>query len=654
MGVTIALVGSPNVGKSVIFSHLTGKYVTVSNYPGTTVELSRGKGLLPLKKVDIIDTLPMGKDLLALKNVDIIDTPGSNSIVPMSEDEEVTRNVLISGEIDYVVQVADEKNLQRALMISSELSELELPFTLVLNMADEARRKGVIIDIDRLSKILGVPVVETVAVEGKGIAKMKKSIVNSSKAHVKVNYGKLENSIEELTKILGNRGKAIMALSDESFPEKILKDKKKIEEVKEIIRKEKESISVPLFYYIREKRREETLHILRKVKEEEKILKTQFSEKLSNLTLNPVTGIPIFLGIVLLLYQFVGFLGAQVMVEFLEEKIFGEILNPALTIIFERYIVNDFISRMFVGEFGIVTMALTYAIAIIFPIVLTFFIAFGLLEDSGYFPRLAVMGNKPLKFLGLNGKAILPLILGCGCVTMATITVRTLDSKKERIIATLLLALGVPCSAQIAVIFAMASALSFNALLFVFSVVLLQLIIIGALSSKIIKGQSSDFIMELPPLRVPKFSNIIYKTLMRLEWYAKEVIPIFILGTLVLFFFNEFNILGVIERIFSPVVVSFLELPKEAARAFLMGFFRRDYGAAGLFQLQDIGLMSNLQTVVSLIVITLFVPCIANLFVIIKERGPKVAAMIFIFVLIYAVFVGGVTNIFLKYTGIMF
>ena len=342
------------------------------------------------------------------------------------------------------------------------------------------------------------------------------------------------------------------------------------------------------------------------------------------------------------------------MVEFLEEKIFGEILNPALTIIFERYIVNDFISRMFVGEFGIVTMALTYAIAIIFPIVLTFFIAFGLLEDSGYFPRLAVMGNKPLKFLGLNGKAILPLILGCGCVTMATITVRTLDSKKERIIATLLLALGVPCSAQIAVIFAMASALSFNALLFVFSVVLLQLIIIGALSSKIIKGQSSDFIMELPPLRVPKFSNIIYKTLMRLEWYAKEVIPIFILGTLVLFFFNEFNILGVIERIFSPVVVSFLELPKEAARAFLMGFFRRDYGAAGLFQLQDIGLMSNLQTVVSLIVITLFVPCIANLFVIIKERGPKVAAMIFIFVLIYAVFVGGVTNIFLKYTGIMF
>ena len=636
MEVTIALVGSPNVGKSVIFSHLTGKYVTVSNYPGTTVELSKGKGFLGLKKVDIIDT------------------PGSNSLVPMSEDEEVTRNVLISGDIDYVVQVADEKNLQRALMISSDLSELEIPFTLVLNMADEARRKGVQIDLDKLSKILGVPVVETVAVEGKGIAKMKKSILNSSKAHLKVNYGKLESSVEKLTKILGNRGKAIMALSDESFAERILKDKKMIEEVKQIIKKEKESISTPLFYYIREKRREETLHILRKVKEEESIKKTQLSEKLSNLTLNPMTGIPIFLGIVLLLYEFVGFLGAQIMVEFLEENLFGRIINPALKIIFEKYMVNDFVSRMFVGEFGIVTMALTYAIAIIFPIVLTFFIAFGLLEDSGYFPRLAVMGNKPLKFLGLNGKAILPLILGCGCVTMATITVRTLDSKKERIIATLLLALGVPCSAQIAVIFAMASALSFKALLFVFSVVLLQLIIVGAASSRIIKGHSSDFIMELPPLRIPKFSNILYKTLMRLEWYAKEVIPIFILGTLVLFFFNEFNILVIIERIFSPVVVSFLELPKEAARAFLMGFFRRDYGAAGLFQLQDVGLMSNVQTVVSLIVITLFVPCIANLFVIIKERGTKIATMIFIFVLVYAIFIGGVTNIFLKYTGIMF
>ncbi|KYC44858.1 MAG: hypothetical protein APG12_01527 [Candidatus Methanofastidiosum methylothiophilum] len=636
MSVKIALVGSPNVGKSVIFSHLTGKYVTVSNYPGTTVELSRGKGLLGLKKVDILDT------------------PGSNSLIPMSEDEEVTRNVLISGEVDYVVQVADEKNLQRALMISSELSELEMPFTLVLNMADEARRKGVIIDIDRLSKILGVPVVETVAVEGKGITKMKKTILNSSKSHLKINYGKLENSVEKLTNIFGNRGKAIMALSDESFPERILKDKKKIEEVKDIIKKEKESISVPLFYYIREKRRAETVNILRKVKKEEKILKTNLSERLSNLTLNPITGIPIFLGIVLLLYQFVGFIGAQVMVGFLEEKVFGEILNPFLSLVFERYIPNDFITRMFVGEFGIVTMALTYGIAIIFPIVLTFFMAFGLLEDSGYFPRLAVMGNKPLKFLGLNGKAILPLILGCGCVTMATITVRTLDSKKERIIATLLLALGVPCSAQLAVIFAMASALSFKALLFIFLVVLLQLILVGSLSSKIIKGRSSDFIMELPPLRVPKFSNILYKTLMRLEWYAKEVIPIFILGTLVLFFFNEFRILGIIEKLFSPIVVGFLELPIEAARAFLMGFFRRDYGAAGLFQLQDIGIMSNVQTVVSLIVITLFVPCIANLFVIIKERGTKIAAMIFLFVLFYAIFIGGVTNIFLKYTGIMF
>jgi len=141
---------------------------------------------------------------------------------------------------------------------------------------------------------------------------------------------------------------------------------------------------------------------------------------------------------------------------------------------------------------------------------------------------------------------------------------------------------------------------------------------------------------------------------MRLEWYAKDVIPIFILGTLFLFFLNEFKILGIIEDIFSPFVVGILELPREAARAFLMGFFRRDYGAAGLFQLQNLGIMSNIQTVVSLIVITLFVPCIANLFVIIKERGLKIAMAIFIFVLSYAIIIGGITNIFLKYTGIMF
>jgi ferrous iron transport protein B len=289
-------------------------------------------------------------------------------------------------------------------------------------------------------------------------------------------------------------------------------------------------------------------------------------------------------------------------------------------------------------------MALTYSLAIILPVVGTFFIAFGVLEDSGYMPRLAVMANKLFRKMGLHGKAVLPMILGLGCDTMATLTARIMDTKKERILVTLLLALGVPCSAQLAVIFGMLGSISVLGLVIWIGVVSLVMFVTGSIASRILPGESSDFILELPPIRKPGLMNIIAKTGSRVEWYLKEAVPLFILGTVILFALDRSGVLVVIRDFAAPVVQVFLGLPEQATDAFLIGFLRRDYGAAGLLDLQQKGLLDGTQVVVSLIIITLFVPCIANFFVMIKERGLLISVAMSIFIVIMAVTVGGLMN----------
>ncbi len=345
-------------------------------------------------------------------------------------------------------------------------------------------------------------------------------------------------------------------------------------------------------------------------------------------------------------------MGAQFLVRFLEENIFGRYLNPWAIKIADLIIPFPFIRELFVGDYGIITMALTYAIAIILPIIGTFFLAFGILEDSGYLPRLAVMANKVFKIMGLNGKAVLPMVLGLGCDTMATLTARILETKKEKIIVTLLLALGVPCSAQLGVVLGMLAGLSLKAVALWAGIITGILFIVGYLAAKVIPGDESDFLLELPPIRIPQLSNILIKTLARVEWYLKEAVPLFILGTVILFLSHKLNLLNAMERITTPLVVDFLGLPPKAAESFIIGFLRRDYGAAGLFAMAKKGELDNVQILVSLVTITLFVPCIANLFMIIKERGFKTAMAIVAFIFPFAFLVGGVLNFILRAANI--
>jgi len=254
--------------------------------------------------------------------------------------------------------------------------------------------------------------------------------------------------------------------------------------------------------------------------------------------------------------------------------------------------------------------------------------------------------------MGLNGKAVLPMVLGLGCDTMATLTTRILPTRKERVLATLLLALGVPCSAQLGVILAMLAVVPPQAAAVWFVAVVGVLIAVGYLAARVLPGQRGDFVVELPPMRLPAVGNVISKTVARVEWYLKEALPLFVLGTFVLFALDRLRLLDVITRAGKPLVTGVLGLPAEASSAFLIGFLRRDFAATRLFDMSRAGSLDVVQLVVAMVTITLFIPCIAHVFIIAKERGWRTAAAMAAFIFPIAFAVGGAVRLLMIALGI--
>ncbi len=639
----IALVGNPNVGKSVIFGWMTGQYVTVSNFPGTTVEVTQGNSSFGDRRRVIVDT------------------PGINNLIPMSEDERVTRDILLQDEDLQVIQVCDAKNLRRGLMITLQIAEMEKPVVLVLNMADEAKERGIQIDHKGLTKSLGIPVLSTIATRRKGLDSLGKALLESGYPQIRPFYGpEIEEGINAIEKLLpseekGKRALALMLLAgDESLRGWLhwrLNDPV-IQRIEEISRRLQSQHQEPLGFLINQRRLNEVDRILKGVFSQEKRHQGVAARIISNLTTHPIAGFPVLIIVLYAMYKWVGGLGAGLGVDFLFNIVFGEVINPAFSRVVGYLFPWQALQEFFVGPYGLLTMGLTYAVAIVLPIVGTFFFAFGLLEDSGYLPRLAVMANRFFRTMGLNGKAILPMVLGLGCDTMATLTARILETKKERVLVTLLLALGVPCSAQIGVMVGMFAGLGVKAIILWGFVVMGSMIFVGFLASRLIPGEKADFVMEIPPLRIPTLGNILIKTLARLEWFLKEAVPLFLLGTFFLFVLNRLGLIQVLQNLAEPIVVGFLGLPAKATEALLMGFLRRDYGAAGFFIMAKAGELDSIQIVVSLVTITLFVPCLANFFMMIKERGIGQAFAMAAFIFPFAFLVGGGLNYFLRWVGV--
>ena len=631
----ISLVGNPNVGKSAIFGLFTGRYVTVSNYPGTTVEMISGEATIHREKFQILDT------------------PGVNSLTPMSEDEKVTRDTLMEYRSDTVIQVIAAKNIKRGLYITLQLVEMGVPLVIDLNMKDEALRHGIEIEETVLGNIFGVAVISTIAVQKKGINALKKAALAPKVSNYEFLYdpvieehaAKIEELLPESN--ISKRSIALMILSGDKTLKHWLLENLPAEEIAKIESfrdSAAEKYTQALSYIISQRRLKVVERIAKGIVSKSVDEKKGVSKWLGDMTLHPIWGFPFLFLVLYLLYQFVGVFGAGVLVDYLEEVVFGEYLNPWAGKIVMSTVPFEFLQELLIGPYGVITMALTYAISLILPITATFFIAFSIMEDSGYLPRLAAMLNRVFNTMGLNGKAVLPMVLGLGCDTMATLTTRILDTRKERLIVILLLALAVPCSAQLGVILGMFGKQPFSALLVWLGSLVFVMLLVGFISSKIIPGKRVDFILELPPLRVPQLSNVLIKTVGRIEWYLKEAVPLFILGTLILFTADKLDLILTIRDMASPVIVGFLGLPAEATESFIIGFLRRDYGAAGLFALQEKGLLNTEQVVVSLVTITLFVPCIAHLFMIIKEKGLKVAMIISAFIFPFSVLVGGVLH----------
>lgn len=627
----VALVGHHNVGKSVLFQHLTGRYATVANYPGTTVDVTQGSAR-------------------RLAGAVVVDTPGVIAFPARTEDEQVTERLLLAEPLRAVVQVGDAKNLRRVLVLTAQLAEMGMPLVLALNMMDEADARGVAVDCGRIADALDLAVVPTVATRGEGLDAVVAAVGSARAPRLRLAYpAQIEAALDELAGRLPPsrvtpRALALLWLAGDPVAEAWVRDRV-APAVHDDLAARRELLQLsfvePLSTVIQRTR----LTFADRLAASAAVAVGDgwrgLAVRLGDLTTHPVWGLLVLAGVLYGLYWFVGAFGAGTLVGLLEDDLFGGRLNPYLADQVRRLVPAPWLADLLVGEYGLWTMGVTYALALILPIVTTFFLAFGLLEDSGYLPRLAVLSNRLFRVMGLNGKAVLPMVLGLGCVTMATLTTRILETRRDRLLVTLLLALAVPCSAQLGVVMGMLAGISLGATLIWSGVVALVLLAVGWLAAQLLPGERSALLVELPPMRRPTAAAVLVKTVARLEWYLKEVVPLFLFGTALLYVLDRIGALAWVIRAGQPLVVGWLGLPPQASAAFLMGFLRRDFGATGLFVMGSQGLFTPLQVVVAMVTITLFIPCVAAVFMIARERGARTAVAMTAVVFPLAFLVGG-------------
>ncbi|PLX91984.1 MAG: ferrous iron transport protein B [Desulfuromonas sp.] len=641
----VILVGSPNVGKSVLFNVLTGAYTTVSNYPGTSVEVSRGSCEI------------------AATNYEVLDTPGMYSIMPITEEERVARQILLNETPHAVLHVIDARNIERMLPMTLQLIEAGLPIILVVNILDEAKRLGMQIDLKRLQLNLGVPVVGTVMKRKQGLAELQQAIADySSVPHKTFTYGSdLERDVTRLAVMIkgdycfSKRATSLLLMQKDSDVEQLIEAGEAVtdyEQLKTVVHDIIFERRADLHLQISMERKKVCKQMLESVVTQAQQVEEPFAEKLSRWTMNPWSGAPILLLVVYFgLYKFVGGFGAGTLVDFLEGSLFEEHINPVVVGFVQQQVSANWLFELLAGEYGLWTLGVRYAVALVLPIVGTFFLIFSLLEDTGYFPRLAMLVDRVFKKIGLSGRAVIPMVLGFGCDTMATMVTRTLETVRERIIATVLLALAIPCSAQLGVILGLLSDVP-GALMVWLSFMLLIFLLVGYLAAKLMPGEHPVFYMELPPMRLPQFRNVAVKTLTRMKSYFMEILPLFLFASFILWGLKMLNVLEGLIGTLAPVVRA-IGLPDQATSAFIFGFFRRDFGAAGLYDLQTNGLLNATQLTVAAVTLTLFVPCIAQFLMMKKERGLRVSLSIFLFVSVLAFLCGWVLNTFLVGTGLL-
>ncbi|MEG8945893.1 ferrous iron transporter B [Rosettibacter firmus] len=642
----VVLVGNPNVGKSCVFNYMSGMYVDVSNYPGTTISINKSN----------------------YKDKEIYDTPGIYGVSSFNDEEKVAKEIILSADI--ILNVVNALHLERDLFLTLQLIDMGKKVSVLLNFSDELKKRKIKINTNLLSKLLGVEVIETAAVSKYGFDKIDYAIEKARTGNQQLElYPLLQQLIEKSIP----QDEALLILEgDEDTAQKY--------NIKIDTHESREKIYIS--------RRNRVNDIVDQVEYEDS-KKGEIFSHLGRLSLNPKTGIPILAVMLFLVYLFIGDFISQRVVNFTENTLgkryfeynlksfIADYSNCKITVdilnnngekintksfyfpegMHKNYVLrNEFknlsnstntetnfhfynpVLRLLFGEFGIITMTTTYLLFLLLPLVIGFYFVMAFLEDSGYLPRLATMLDRTFNKIGLNGKAVIPIILGFGCITMANITTRLLGSEREKSIVTAILQFVIPCSAQLAVITVLLSGAGITPLLIYVSVIGTVLILLSTILNKLIPGESSPLLIDLPMMRFPRLSNVFKKTFYRSYGFMKEAGFWFFVGALGIGLMEITGLLTVWQNLLAPLTVYWLKLPKEAANAFVMGMVRRDFGAAGLFDLN----LNAMQITVAIITITLFVPCIASFVVMLKERGWKEGLSIWIGTWISAFLIGGI------------
>ncbi len=631
----IALAGNANVGKSVIFNYLTGLHQHIGNWPGKTVE--RAEGTLRFRGYTI----------------DVVDLPGIYSLSTYSLEELVSRKYIAVERPDVVINVVDASVLERNLFFTLQLMELETPMVIALNQIDMAKGKGIQIDTAKLEKLLGIPVLPTVAVKGVGIDKLlEKAIETVEKGHVKksaqVMYGE---EVEERIGVLVEKMKNVQFMYPPRYAAiKLLEGDKEIE--REIGRLSPQIISIAkklaseienlhghgCSTVITSERYEAAGCIARAAQKLVPPIKPTLGERLHNLTTHKITGYAILAFSLLLIFYSIFTFGDYTS-GLLSDLLYG--LEPLFASVFGTGIVGNLI-------WGGVMEGIIAGVTIALPYIIPFYVVLYFLENSGYLSRIAFLMDNAMHKIGLHGKAFIPMMLGFGCNVPACLGCRIMETQRERLLAAFVTTL-VPCAATTVIILGLVG--KFLGIQWAFALYLFNLVIIfalGRLAFRVVPGESTALIMEMHDYRWPHMKTVLKQTWFRVAEFIKIAFPLIIVGSIVLKLAEVSGVLGTIAAVLSPVTVVWLGLPAITGITLIFGILRKELtlimlatllGTTNFAQVPGFG---PVQMVVFTLVVMLYIPCIATIAVLVKDFGWKKSLFITVFEIAFATLVGGI------------
>ncbi len=631
---TIALAGNANVGKSVIFNQLTGSHQIIGNWPGKTIQKSEGYLIYKGYKIKVIDL------------------PGIYSFSTYSEEELISRDFIAKEKPDIVINVVDAIHLERNLFFTFQLIELEANLVIALNQVDLLIKSDFTIDSKKLEDILNVPVIPTVAIEGKGIEKLIEKCIEIYEGKIEYNpisikYGKeVEEKIEELTnKITYNysypkRWFIIKLLEGDEGVKKLVKDENILKTIKEKSDELEAIHGEPISLILTQEKYNLSNKITKEVliKKEKKI---NISDSLDKIFLHPFFGyITLIISLFLIFYsifKFGNFISGYL-------NSFFDILKTY----FLKFNINETLKKILwdgIGE-GVIG-----GISVALPYLIPFYILLSILEDSGYLSRMAFFTDSFMHFIGLHGKAFFPLMLGFGCNVPAVLGSRILETKKQKFL-TATLATLIPCSARTIIILGLVGIfLGFKYVLIIYIIDFIIIFLSGKLLSKIIPGKSYGLIMEMPPLRKPSMKIVLKQSWFRIKDFVYFAFPIIIFGNFLLQLLSLTNLLNIFVQFISPLFVNFLGLPPLTSIPLIFGILRKELTLIMLFSLfgtnSVLSFMTPKQIIIYSLITLFYFPCIATFAVLKREIGLLNAILITIFEIIFAILLGGLLNFIL-------